>query len=194
MGRPVCLFIFSRFVFSLLPNPILKRISIRFKEYMLSNAKCYFMIYHLSSFRLTFFLIHLYFARNCVFFNIDLIHKISSFSLNIFFYVDFNHKISSFSQNFNFKLSLLVALILFCVFLNSSHNGLKLKGNKTVVCQGSRGNALTHVQLFLLDWLFNVFHVGENKVPVVALQSFHKLHVAADLITPDGFLLQSKRQ
>lgn len=67
-----------------------------------------------------------------------------------------------------------------------------------MVFQGRRGNAATHVcftnvlHLFLLNRVFNVFHVGENKVPVVALQSFHKLHVAADPKTLDRFLLQIK--
>lgn len=69
-----------------------------------------------------------------------------------------------------------------------------------MVCQGSRGSMATHVcftnalQLFLLDGVFNVFHVSENKVPVVVLQSFHKLHVVADLKTLDRFLLHIKRQ
>lgn len=69
-----------------------------------------------------------------------------------------------------------------------------------MVCQGSRGCPATHIcstivlQHFSLNRVFNVFHVSENKVPVVALQSFHKLHVAADLKTLDRFLLQTKRQ
>lgn len=46
---------------------------------------------------------------------------------------------------------------------------------------------------FLLDGVFNVLHVGENKFPVVALESLHKLQVAADLKTLDRFLLRIKQ-
>lgn len=46
---------------------------------------------------------------------------------------------------------------------------------------------------FLLDGVFNVLHVGENKFPVVALESLHKLQVAADLKTLDRFLLRIKK-
>lgn len=46
---------------------------------------------------------------------------------------------------------------------------------------------------FLLDGVFNVLHVGENKFPVVALESLHELQVAADLKTLDRFLLWIKK-
>lgn len=46
---------------------------------------------------------------------------------------------------------------------------------------------------FLLVGVFNVLHVGENKFPVVALESLHKLQVAADLKTLDRFLLRIKK-
>lgn len=56
-----------------------------------------------------------------------------------------------------------------------------IRGKKSLLC------------LFLLDGVLNVLHVGENKFPVVALESLHKLQVAADLKTLDRFLLRIKK-
>lgn len=43
-----------------------------------------------------------------------------------------------------------------------------------------------------LGGVLDVFHVGEDEVPVVALEPLHELQVAAEFKTPDRLLLQMK--
>lgn len=56
-----------------------------------------------------------------------------------------------------------------------------------VVGRNGEGERTTH--MFLLGWVHDAFHVGEDDVSVAVLQSLHEFQVVADLETLDRLLL-----